>query len=289
MFFQHPKTLASISYLTKISYLPPMVKRPDSNAAIVANNFIPIATPTIVDQKLLQDYMKTFGREAYITQDIETKYDPEKIGIQSSHNPNKDFQNIVSFSSQDFDDKNEIVIMNGQKALAFCLESNYYGCNPVLGLEDSQAILIMNKETGAVRTMFLLSGENSKIKIDEKIYDLKDFQGKNIFSILRKNEQGDIGFDKFQEASGSELGVSLENKILKGHEDIGRQKLDSPKPKIIAKSEGESGKDLSFLMATQLGITLTLIASGVLCYKSQRGLQAMQATRPAYFENTNIV
>ncbi len=289
MFFQHPKTLASLSYPTKISYLPPMVKRPDSNSAIVANNFIPITTPTIVDQRLLQDYMKTFGREAYITQDIETKYDPEKIGIQSSYNPNKNFQNIVSFSSQDFDDKNEIVVMSGANSLAFCLESNYYGCNPVLGLEDSQAILIMNKETGAVRTMFLLSGENSKIKIDEKIHDLKDFQGENIFSILRKNEQGDIGFDKFQEASGSELGVSLENKILKGHEDIGRQKLDSPKPKIIAKSEGESGKDLSYIIATQLSITLSLIASGVLCYKSRRGLQAMQATRPAYPENTNIV
>lgn len=289
MFFQHPKTLASLSYPTKISYLPPMVMRPDSNSVMVANNFIPIVTPTIVDQKLLQDYMKTFGREAFITHDIETKYNSERIGIQSSHNPNKDFQNIVSFSSQDFDDKNEIVIMSGANSLAFCLESNYYGCNPALGLEESQAILIMDKETGAVKSMFLLSGENSKIKIDEQIFDLKDFQGENIFSILRKNEQGDIGFDKFQDASGSEAGFFLENKILKDHEDIERQKLDSPRPKIIAKSEGESGKDLSFLMAAQLGITLTLIASGVLCYKAQRGLRATQSSRPANAESTHAV
>ena len=281
MFFQHPKTLASISYPTKISYLPPMVTRPDSKSFIVANNFIPITTPTIVDQKLLQDYMKAFGREAIIKRDIETKYDPEKIGVQSSHNPNKDFQNIVSFSSENFDDKNEIVIMSGINSLAFCLESNHYGCNPALGLEDSQAILIMNKETGAVKSMFLLSGENSKIKIDEQIFDLKDFLGENIFSILRKNAQGDISFDKFQEATGSEAGAFLESKILKDHEDIERQKLIEPKPKIIAKSAVESSKDLSFLIATQLGITLSVIASGVICYNSQRGLRARQASRMA--------
>ncbi|MFZ9470618.1 MAG: pentapeptide repeat-containing protein, partial [Rickettsiales bacterium] len=35
MFFQHPKTLASLSYPTKISYLPPMVMRPDSNSVMV--------------------------------------------------------------------------------------------------------------------------------------------------------------------------------------------------------------------------------------------------------------
>ena len=55
------------------------------------------------------------------------------------------------------------------------------------------------------------------------------------------------------------------------------------------KKQKISYNDLSYIIATQLSITLSLIASGVLCYKSRRGLQAMQATRPAYSENTNIV
>ncbi|MFZ9181249.1 MAG: pentapeptide repeat-containing protein [Rickettsiales bacterium] len=289
MFFQHPIQHQSLLYPSKISYLQPMAQISDSNGHFFAQNIIPIITPTIVDQKLLEDYMSALGRKPVINADIELKYDPEKFGIQSSYNPDKNFQNIASFSFENFDEKNEIIIMNGQKALAYCANLDPYNCDSAKGLEDSQAILIMNKETGAVRTMFLLSGENSKIKIDEQIYDLKDFIGENIFSILRKNEQGDIGFDKYQEATCNEAGFFLENKILKGHEDIEREKLDSPKPKIIAKSEDESAKDLLYLIATQLGINLSLIASGVACYKARRGLKATHLSRPANAESTHSV
>ncbi|MFM8185740.1 MAG: pentapeptide repeat-containing protein, partial [Alphaproteobacteria bacterium] len=274
MFFQHPIQNQNLLYTSKISYLPPMAKRPNSNGELVAQNIIPHISPSIIDQKLLQNYMQNFGRNPIIKEDIVTKYNPETYGIHSSFNPNKNFQNIVSFSSTDFGGEYEAVIMNGNKALAYCKTSDLYNCDLTKGLEDSQAILIMNKKTGVVKSMFLLSGENPKIKIDDKFLDLKDFLGENIFSILRKDAQGNIGFDKFQEASGSKTGFFIENKILKDREDTESQKFVSSKAKIIAKNQGEPSENLSYLIATQLGVTLSLIASVVVCHNSQRGLRA---------------
>ena len=97
------------------------------------------------------------------------------------------------------DDENYHMVVNGEKALSYCTTSDPYKCQPAKGLENSQAIITIDIKTGTVLSMIMLGGENPKIKIDDKIFDVKDFMGKDTYSFFIKDSQGNIVYEKYKQ------------------------------------------------------------------------------------------
>jgi len=225
---------SDLFYPAKISYLLPMVKHPDKTGKFVAKNILPIQEPSIVDQKQIQKYMGLFGRKPKITADLTSKYYPKNLGMTTSYNPDKNFNNIVEISSKDCNDENHIIIMNGEKALSYCTNSDPYKCHPAKGLEGSQAILTINKKTGTVLSMIMLGGENPKIKIDDKLFDVKDLTEKDIYSFIVKDSQGNIGYDKYKGLSFIES-----NYLVKANETLVNQDEERPSENIDLKKDLE--------------------------------------------------
>ena len=233
-FLQDPVRQSDLFYPAKISYLLPMVKHPDKTGKFVAKNILPIQEPSIVDQKQIQKYMGLFGRKPKITADLTSKYYPKNLGMTTSYNPDKNFNNIVEISSKDCNDENHIIIMNGEKALSYCTNSDPYKCHPAKGLEGSQAILTINKKTGTVLSMIMLGGENPKIKIDDKLFDVKDLTEKDIYSFIVKDSQGNIGYDKYKGLSFIES-----NYLVKANETLVNQDEERPSENIDLKKDLE--------------------------------------------------
>ena len=199
MILQDPAKQSDLAYPSKISYLLPMAKHPDEEGKFVAKNIMPITEPTIIDQELLKKYMELLGRKPEIKADLITEYNPKTLGIRSTYNPNKKFNNIIKISSNDLDDENYHMVVNGEKALSYCTTSDPYKCQPAKGLENSQAIITIDIKTGTVLSMIMLGGENPKIKIDDKIFDVKDFMGKDTYSFFIKDSQGNIVYEKYKQ------------------------------------------------------------------------------------------
>lgn len=232
MFLQDPVRQSDLFYPAKISYLQPMAKHPDKTGKFGAKNILPIQEPSIVEQELIQKYMGLFGRKPKITADLTSKYYPKNLGMTTSYNPDKNFNNIVEISSKDFNDENHIIIMNGENALGYCATSDPYKCHPAKGLEKSQAILTMNKKTGTVLSMIMLGGENPKIKIDGKLFDVKDLTEKDIFSFIAKDSQGNIVYYKYKGLSFIES-----NSLVKANETLVKQDEEGPQKKPKSTTE----------------------------------------------------
>lgn len=230
MFLQDPVKQSDLKSPSKISYLLPMANHPDKNGIFFSNNMIPIIVPSIWEQKLLQEYMSSVGRKPEITADLSIKYNPKTLGIRSSYNPDKKFNNIIKISSKDLDDENYHMVVNGERALSYCTTSDPYKCDPAKGLEGSQAILTINKKTGTVLSMIMLGGENPIIKIDDKIFDVKDFIGKDIHSFLIKDSEGNIVYEKFKEKTDLNPGSFIKSDyLLKANENRPSEKTDLKK------------------------------------------------------------
>ena len=191
-----------------------MANHPDEKGKFVAKNIMPITEPTIIDQELLEKYMELLGRKPEIKADLITEYNPKTLGIRSAYNPNKEFNNIIEISSKNLDDKNYHIVVNGEMALSYCTTSDPYKCQPAKGLENSQAILTINKKTGTVLSMIMLGGENPRIKIDDKIFDVKDFMGKDTYSFLIKDPQGNIVYEKYKEKTDLNPASFIESDYL---------------------------------------------------------------------------
>ena len=231
MFFQDPTKQSDLFYPSKISYLPPMANGPDYNGEFVSGNMIPMTT-SILEQELIQKYMSLLGRKREITDDLTTDYRPETLGIRSSYNPNKNVNNIIQISSKDLDDKHIYLVMDGQRALSYCTTSDRYKCHPAKGLEDSQALLAVNKKTGTVMSMIMLKGENPLLKIDGEHYYIKDCMGENIYSILKKDSQGNIVYDKYTEKTDLNPASFVEsNYLLKANENRVKPNEERPSEK----------------------------------------------------------
>lgn len=232
MFFKDPVKQSDLVYPAKISYLLPMAKHPDRNGNFFSNNMIPIIGPSIWEQKLLQEYMSSFRRKPEITADLSIKYNPKTLGIRSSYNPDKKFNNIIKISSKDLDDENYHMVVNGERALSYCTTSDPYKCDPAKGLENSQAILTINKKTGTVLSMIMLGGENPRIKIDDKIFDVKDFIEKDIHSFFIKDSQGNIVYEKFKEKTDLNPGSFIKSDyLLKANENRVKPNEERPSEK----------------------------------------------------------
>ena len=232
MFFQDPTRQSVLTYPSKPSYLLPMAQYPDETGKFVAKNILPMPEPSIVDQKNLQKYMELFGRKPKITADSIIEYHPKNLGMTTSYNPDKNFKNVVEISSKDCNDENNIIIMNGKNALAYCTTSDPYKCDPAKGLENSQAILTINKKTGTVLSMIMLGGENPRIKIDDKIFDVKDFIGKGVYSYIIKDSQGNIVYNKYTEKTDLNPASFVEsNYLLKANEKRVKPNEERPSEK----------------------------------------------------------
>ena len=232
MFFKDPAKQSDLFYPAQLSYLPPMANRPDPNGDFFSNNMMPIVGPSIWEQKLLQEYMSLHGRKPEITADLSIKYNPKTLGIRSSYNPDKNFKNIVEISSKDLDDENYHIVIDGERALSYCTTSDLYICDPAKGLENSQAIITIDIKTGTVLSMIMLGGENPKIKIDDKIFDVKDFIGKGVYSYLMKDSEGNMVYEKYKEKTDLNPASFVEsNYLLKANEKRVKPNEERPSEK----------------------------------------------------------
>lgn len=236
-FSQDPVKQSDLKSPSKISYLLPMANHPDEKGKFVAKNIMPITEPTIIDQELLKEYMELLGRKPEIQVDLITEYNPKTLGIRSSYNPDKKFNNIIKISSKDLDDENYHMVVNGERALSYCATSDPYKCQPAKGLENSQAILTINKKTGTVLSMIMLGGENPKIKIDGKLFDVKDFMGKDIYSFFIKDLHGNIVCDKYKQKTDLNSSSFFKSYyLLEAKEEIVSkvpENITSPRNKIL--------------------------------------------------------
>ena len=135
------------------------------------------------------------------------------------------------------DDENYHMVVNGERALSYCATSDPYKYQPAKGLENSQAILTVNKKTGTVLSMIMLGGENPKIKIDGKLFDVKDFMGKDIYSFFIKDLQGNIVYDKYKQKTDLNSSSFFKSYyLLEAKEEIVSQvpeNITSPRNKIL--------------------------------------------------------
>lgn len=193
LLFQHPTDNFHTKLPSHMSYLVPMAQSINSDKnAIIPKNLIPFGDFTAIDQKVIEQYMELFGRHPKIEKDLVSELDLETFGVISSYNPDPNFNNIVKIPTEVTDKNFIIVLMNANDALAYCKSSNLMECETANGMENAQAIMIINKETKAVKSMAILAGENPKIQIGEsELIDVRELILEDGFSILDSSQNPD--------------------------------------------------------------------------------------------------
>ncbi len=193
LLFQHPTDNFHTKLPSHMSYLMPMARSINSdNNAIISKNLIPFGDFTVIDQKVIEQYMGLFGRHPKIEKDLVSELDLETFGAISSYNPDPNFYNIVKIPIEVTDQDFRIILMNANDALAYCKSSNLMECETANGMENAQAIMVMNLNTKMVKSMAILAGENPKIQIGEsELIDVRELILEDGFSVLDSSQNPD--------------------------------------------------------------------------------------------------
>ena len=272
--FQHPMGHADLEAPSHMSYLLPMAQRPDNQNQLVANNIIPLIGFTATDQNLFEQYMKIFGREPQIKQDLVSELDLETLGALSSYNPDAKFDNIVKISPEIFDKNFRIVLMSANDALAYCKTANLYQCESSKTMDGAHAIMLMSQDTGIVNSMMILAGENPKIKIGEnELKDVKELVNKDGFSILGLNQNREIIFDKYSKIGEADSRILTESKLLNDDKISSAEKIASANSDDAHKAPNEDS--LASKIANYLGIAVAIFATGALSYANRNRLSGL--------------
>ena len=136
--------------------------------------------------------MEILGRQPKIEKDLVSELNLATFGVISSYNPDPNFNNIVKIPTEVTDQDFRIILMNANDALAYCKSSNLMQCETATGMDGAQAIMIMNLETRAVKSMIILAGENPKIQIEEsELIDVRKLILAEGFSVLDSSQNPD--------------------------------------------------------------------------------------------------
>lgn len=257
MMFMHPFDRFAIDYPSQTSYISPMATTINQQNQLMASNQILIGSLTPIDQRVLEKYMAIFDRKALITEDLFSHLTEDSFGVLTSYNPS-DFANIVEIDPKVFEGQYKVVIMNANQALNYCKSLNLYRCQLALGMDQSNAVMLMAKDTGIVKAMVILTGKNPRIKIqDEKLLALDELYFDQGFTIIEGNKEGALAFKKFAKIDD---GFKLKQKLHLKQQQSYFKKL------LMTTTEDHQQDFLISSIKRILGINIVLLASGVLYY-----------------------
>jgi len=261
LLFQHPKKSPHSKLPSHMSYLLPMAQAPSEDGKkIVAKNIVVFGGFTPIDQKLIEEYMEKLGREPKIEKDLVSDLNLETFGVISSYNPDENFNNIARIPNSIINQNFRIVLMNANDALAYCKTHDLSQCETSRGMDDDQAVMIMNFDTKEVNSMVILSGHNPKIKIGEgELINVDELIHSGGFSVIDSSQSnGEMMIYQYAKNSTSGLREILDSKSLSTFADS----LPSTKDESIS-DNADSQKTHKFAseIGNYLGISSLIIAS----------------------------
>lgn len=265
LLFQHPTDNFHTKLPSHMSYLMPMARSINFDGnEIIPKNLIPFGDFTVIDQKVIEQYMELFDRQPKIEKDLVSELNLETFGVISSYNPDPNFNNIIRIPIEVTDQDFRIVLMNANDALTYCKSSNLMQCESANGMENAQAIMIMNFNTQVVNSMVILAGENPKIQIGEsELMDVRELIFADGFSVLDSSQNPDeTMIYKYAKNTTSGLQTySDSTRLTQPHLPLEKDPFLDEDEDYLAEDSEQKTQGLASQIVTILGVSAVIVSA----------------------------